>query len=329
MGHSLVSTTPTATSEPAHSEMVAGTITGTVVDRPGDLVVGACVKLTRGNSSASLDAISNEEGQFSFAGIAPGPFQLTTVMEGFATQTYSGALHSGEKYVVPPIALILAGGVTEVQVSLSRFEIAEAEIKDEEKQRVLGVVPNFYVTYDPAAVPLTARQKFELAWKSTVDPINFGLTAGIAGVEQATNSFSAYGQGSESYAKRYGASYAGLVTSTFIGNAMLPSILKQDPRYFYKGTGSVRSRILYAIANSVICKGDNGHWQANYSGLAGGVASGAISNLYYPGRDHNAGVLTAENALIGIGSSAATNLLQEFVVRKLTPHAPTYAQTRP
>ena len=79
----------------------------------------------------------------------------------------------------------------------------------------------------------------------------------------------------------------------------------------------------------MICKGDNGHWQANYSGIAGGLASGALSNLYYPGTDRSAAVLTAENTLIGIGSTAATNLLQEFVIRKLTPHAPSYGQTRP
>jgi len=94
------------------------------------------------------------------------------------------------------------------------------------------------------------------------------VTAAVAGIEQGTNAFGGYGQGAQGYGKRYGASYADLVTSTLIGDAILPSLLKQDPRYFYKGTGSVRSRILYALATSVICKGDNGHWQANYSAIA-------------------------------------------------------------
>jgi hypothetical protein len=273
--------------------------------------------------------VSDSDGQFSFAGIAPGPFQLTTTSDGFAMQTSSGTLHSGENYIVPPIVLVVATAVTEVQVSLSRTDVAEAEIKDEEKQRILGVVPNFYVTYDPAAVPLTPKQKFELAWKATVDPINFGITGAIAGIEQATNAFSGYGQGAQGYAKRYGASYAGFVTSTFIGSAILPSLLKQDPRYFYKGNGSRRSRFLYAIANSVICKGDNGHWQANYSGVLGSLASGGISNLYYPATDRNDAALTFENMLIGIGSTAATNLLQEFLIRKLTHNVPNYAPARP
>ncbi len=184
------------------------------------------------------------------------------------------------------------------------------------------MIPNFYVSYVPNAAPLASKQKFQLAWRTTIDPVNFAITGAIAGVQQATNTFSGYGQGAQGYGKRYGASYADLVTGTFIGSAILPSLLKQDPRYFYKGTGSVRSRVLYAIANSVICKGDNGHWQANYSGILGSLASGGISNLYYPEQNRNGAALTVENTLIGIGETAATNLLQEFVIRKLTPNLP-------
>jgi hypothetical protein len=174
-------------------------------------------------------------------------------------------------------------------------------------------------------VALSPKQKFELAWKTTVDPITFGLTGVIAGVEQATNAFGGYGQGAQGYAKRYAATYADSVASTFIGSAMLASIFKQDPRYFYKGSGSRRSRILYAIANSVICKGDNGHWQADYSSILGSLAAAGISNLYYSAKDRHDAALTFENTLIGIGSAAAANLLQEFVIRKLTHNAPNYA----
>src|SRR5258708_26526736 len=227
------------------------------------------------------------------------------------------------------MGLVVGGVWSEGEGYLSAGDEAEAEIKDEEKQRVLGVVPNFYVTYNHDAVPLKPKQKFELAWKEVIDPVSFGVTAAVAGIEQATNAFDGYGQGAQGYAKRYGASYADLVTSTFIGSAIFPSLFKQNPRYFYKGTGSVRSRILYALAASVICKGDNGHWQANYSGIAGSLAAGGISNLYYPEADRNGAALTFEKALIGIGSSAATNLLQEFVIRKLTPHVPNYTPAKP
>jgi hypothetical protein len=230
--------------------------------------------------------------------------------------------------LVPQIALTVAANVTDVQVALSRVEVAEAQVKDEEKQRVLGVIPNFYVTYDPHPVALTPRQKFELAWKTTVDPVTFAIVGGIAGVQQAQNTFSGYGQGAQGYGKRYGAAFADLVAGTYIGSAVLPSLLKQDPRYFYKGTGSKHSRILYAIANSVVCRGDNGRWQPNYSNIFGNLAAGGISNLYYPSQNRGAG-LTFENAAIGIGATGAANLVEEFLMRKLTPNLPKHDQPTP
>jgi hypothetical protein len=141
-------------------------------------------------------------------------------------------------------------------------------------------------------------------------------------VEQAQNHFFEYGQGAEGYAKRFGADYADTVTGIFIGGAILPSLLKQDPRYFYKGTGSAESRALYAISMSVIAKGDNGRWQPGYSNILGALAAGGISNIYYPADDRNGAELTFVNAAIGIASNAATNLLQEFVIRKFTPKLP-------
>jgi Carboxypeptidase regulatory-like domain len=300
---------------------VPGTINGSIVDRTGTFVAGAHVKLSREGQTADLETTANEDGQFSFANILPGPFQLTISSTGFAAQQFSGTLKAGETLTVPQISLVVATAVTEVRVELSPVELAQEQLKDQEKQRVLGVIPNFYVTYVPNAAPLTSKQKFQLAWKTTIDPVSFVVNGAVAGIEQAQNRFPGYGQGAEGYAKRYGATYADFLTSTYIGGAILPSLLKQDPRYFYKGTGSTKSRVLYAIANSVICKGDNGHWQANYSGILGSLAAGGISNLYYPASDRNGVALTFENTAIGVGATAAVNLLQEFVIRKLTPNA--------
>ena len=305
-----------------------GTIHGTIVDPNGTAVAGARVKLTCQGQSPNRETQTGDDGQFSFTNIPPGPYQLLFSAEGFATKNSSGVLHPGENIIVPQITLALTTEVTEVRVELTPVEVAQEQMKDEEKQRVFGFIPNFYVTYVPNAAPLNTRQKFELAWKSTLDPVTFLFTGAAAGVQQAQDQFSGYGQGAQGYAKRYGAGYADVVTSTFIGGAILPSLLKQDPRYFYKGTGSKRSRILYAIANSVICKGDNGHWQPNYSTILGGLAAGGISNLYYPSTDRGAG-LTFENAAIGIGATAAANILQEFVIRKLTPHLPNSALATP
>ncbi|MGA9966956.1 MAG: carboxypeptidase-like regulatory domain-containing protein [Terriglobales bacterium] len=318
---------PTAQQGP--DQQLPGSISGTVVDRTGAVVAGARVSLTREDHSPAQQVVTGQDGQFSFANIASGPFQLTITCAGFATHAASGMLHSGEIYTSPPIALAVATAITDVEVVLSPEEVAEEQIKDQEKQRVLGVIPNFYVTYVPDPVPLTARQKFGLAWKTTIDPVTLVLNGGVAGVQQATDEFSGYGQGAQGYAKRFGASYADTVSSTFIGGAILPSLLKQDPRYFYKGTGSARSRLLYAIANSVICKGDNRRWQVNYSGILGALASGGLSNLYYPSTDRDGLGLTFENALIGIGQGAAANILQEFVIKKLTPKLPNQGPPKP
>ncbi|HEV3038677.1 MAG TPA: carboxypeptidase-like regulatory domain-containing protein [Candidatus Angelobacter sp.] len=311
---------PTPVEQQAPSQQPAASINGTVIDGTGAVVSGARVRLTRSDQSLPQEALSGDLGQFAFSDLAPGPFQITITADGFAAQKLSGVLRSGEVYITPPMKLAPATLNTEIEVSARQTEVAQAQIKAQEKQRVFGVVPNFYVSYVSNAAPLSAKQKFELAWKSSIDPVTFALTGVVAGAEQAQNGFAGYGQGAQGYAKRFGAAYVDTATSTFIGSAILPSLLKQDPRYFYKGTGSTRSRILYAIANSVLCKGDNQHWQPNYSAIAGGLAAGGISNLYYPPKDRGA-ALVFENTLIGTGTTAILNLLQEFVVRKVTPHA--------
>ncbi|HEV3481313.1 MAG TPA: carboxypeptidase-like regulatory domain-containing protein [Candidatus Acidoferrales bacterium] len=307
-----------ATQQP--DQQSSATLSGTVVDQTGAAVAGAQVSLMREDQSPKQEVPSGDDGQFSFDNLAPGLFHLTSAAPGFATQTSSGVLQSGEARIVPPITLILAAATTQVRVGLTPTEIAEVQIQTEEAQRVLGFIPNFYVSYVPDAVPLSSKQKFQLAWRSMFDPVTFGVTAAVAGLEQQANVFSGYGHGPEGYAKRFGAAYADRATSTFIGSAVLPSLLKQDPRYFYKGTGSTRSRLLYAIKNSVICKGDNGRWQPNYSYILGDFTSSGLSNLYYPAQDRGVG-LTFANAFIGIGATAAGNILQEFVIRKLTPHS--------
>jgi Carboxypeptidase regulatory-like domain len=317
--------TGASTGEQQPNPQLPGRISGRVVGPTGVAVAGATVRLTREDQSLDREMQSDDDGQFSFANVAPGSFRLAITSEGFATQAFLGDLRSGEAYVVPQMVLAIATAVTEVRVVPvpSQIEVAEQQIKEQEKQRALGFIPNFYVSYIPNAAPLTSKQKFQLAGKTIVDPVTFGLTAAVAGLQQADNDLGGYGQGAQGYAKRYGAAYADTVTGTLIGSAILPSLLKQDPRYFYKGSGSKRSRVLYALANSVICRGDNGHWQANYSGILGSLASGGISNLYYPAHDRGAG-LTFENTLIGIGTTAAANILQEFVIRKLTPNTPNH-----
>lgn len=286
------------------------------------------MKLTRPNTSENQDTQSSETGQFTFSNVSPGPYQLTVAAPRFTTQTISGTLRPGEAYLTPEINLELAPVLSTVKVTPSTYEVAEVELKEEEQQRVLGFIPNFYVSYIPDAAPFSPNQKFRLALKTMVDPVNVGLVAAGAGLEQATNQLGGYGQGADGYGKRFGASYADFVTSTFLGSALLPALLKQDPRYFYKGTGSVKSRALYAIAHAVICKSDKGRWQPNYSEFIGTLASSGISNLYYPPNDRGAGV-TFETAAISIAEGAAANLVQEFIAKKFTPNLPNHSQNKP
>lgn len=324
------------TGEPAAQQspdqQTAGRISGTVVDATGAVVVGARVTLLRPDQSQNGQSLNQEvlsggNGQFSFDNVMPGAFQIRIAAAGFVTQTSSGTLHPGEVYIAPSSALVPAVK-TEVQVAGSDVEVAQQQIEVQEKQRVLGFVPNFYVSYVADAAPLNPKQKFELAWKTTIDPVTLMLNGAVAGVQQADGRMRGYGQGAQGYAKRFAASYADTVTGNFIGGAILPSLFRQDPRYFYKGSGSKGSRILYAISSAVISKGDNKRWQPNYSGILGNLASGGISNLYYPKTDRGV-ALTFENALIRTGSTAVVNLVQEFLVRKLTPHAPNAEPAQP
>jgi hypothetical protein len=315
------------TAAQASAPQQTGSISGTVTDPSGALVTDAHVVLTvnAAGGSAERTTTSGSDGHFTFSAVPAGDFRLTISSSGFTSLTTTGVLHPGENYTTPDLTLQMGVNNSDVSVTIPQEELGEYEIKTEEKQRVLGVIPNFYVSYVPHPVPLTPHQKFELAWRALLDPVSIVGTGASAGILMADDDFNGYGQGASGYAKRYGAVFADSTTSDFLGNFLLPVAFKQDPRYYYKGTGSVTSRIFYALAFSVRCKGDNGKWQPAYSGILGGLASGAISNLYYPAADRNGAALTFENAGLGILGGAVGNLFQEFLVKHLTPKVPKYA----
>ena len=164
----------------------------------------------------------------------------------------------------------------------SEHEKAEEQLKQQEKQRVMGVMATFNTTRDPNAVPLSPAQKFKLYFKSATDPWPFLLAGSVAGIGQANNSHPEWGQGARGYAKRFGGAYTDAFIGNLFGNAVLTSILHEDPRYFQKGTGSPVSRILWAASSSVWCKRDNGKWGPNYANVVGNLIGSSIANLYYP-----------------------------------------------
>ena len=308
-----------ASSQPQLDPQSPGRISGTVLDSHGALAVGAQVQLTLAGQPVR-PVLSGDNGEYSFTDLPAGPFQLTITAPGFEPKAFSAVLIPGQAFLVPEITLKIAAATTDVRVGGSTVEVAEAQIKQQEKQRILGIAPNFYVSYIPDPAPLNTRQKFELAWKSTIDPMTFLGVGILAGFEQAANDFSGYGQGAQGYAKRFGAGYADTSIGTFVGSAILPALFKQDPRYFYQGTGTTKSRLIHALSNAVIRKGDNGQWQPDYSGILGSFAASGISYIYYPASDRGGGLL-AENALISIGGGAVAGVFQEFVFRKITTHS--------
>jgi hypothetical protein len=191
----------------------------------------------------------------------------------------------------------------------------------EEKQRVVGVVPDFYTSYIWDAAPLNTKQKFSMSLRDTFDPVSFvGISLG-AGIEQARNTFPGYGQGAAAYGKRWGALFANGRTSDILSRAVFPSLLHQDPRYFYQGSGSTWSRISHAVGNAFVARSDSGHPMPNYSYFLGDLCSGAISNLYYPASSRGAG-LVLTNAAIGLAGRAGQGLVREFVFKHITKNVP-------
>ena len=294
-----------------------GTILGTVVDTTDDPISAANVIL-QGPAGDRLTAITKDDGGFAFdqapAGVA---YQIRVTAEGFADWNSSIAVEAGENKTLPEIKLRILAVQRAVTVSYSSKDVAVQQLKAEEQQRILSFIPNMYVVYEPHPEPLTTSMKFHLAYKSLTNPFFFARTAGWAGVSQARDDPSEWHQGANGYGKRLGAGFADAVTGSLISNAILPSLLHQDPRYFYQGTGTKKSRALHAMLAPVVCKGDNGAWQPNYSQWGGSLIGYSISTAYYPSSARSAGHVF-QTFGIDMGLHVVGSLAQEFILGKFT-----------
>jgi hypothetical protein len=197
-------------------------------------------------------------------------------------------------------------------------QAAQAQVNMALQQRLLGLVPNFFVVYTPHPVPLTSKQKFELALRSEVDPMALAGAGVSAAYGQWQDDPKSFRQGSEGYFKRVGATYGANFIGIITGDAIVPSILKQDPRYFYRGTGSLRSRFFYAVSNSFICMGDNGHWQVNVSQPMGSLTTAGITELEYPPSDRFGVGRVFRDFVISEFAAGGENVFQEFFSRRFT-----------
>lgn len=309
------------TPEPAKPAAPA-MLVGTVLDTAGQVVGGARVDLSSAGGQPDRVLVSGSNGEFTFTGLPPGTYRLTVSASGLGSfASHDLVLRAGEMRYIRNVVLPMDAGIQQVQVYAGEEQLAARQVHLEEKQRVFGIFPNFYSSFDWHAVPLHAKQKFQLAFRSEIDPITFVGAAAIGGGETYRNIYPGYGTGFAGFAKRSVAQYANDFDSRMIGSALLPSLFHQDPRYFYKGRGTIRSRALYAIRSAFICRGDNGRPEFDFSHIGGDFAAGSLSNLYYPEPNEGA-TLIFTNGLIEIAGMAGTNLLREFALRGITSHVP-------
>jgi Carboxypeptidase regulatory-like domain len=301
-------------------ELQRGSITGTITDADDAAIPGAVIKVLGPATGGDHMATSDETGSFVLKDLATAvPYEITVSAKGFADWTSPPiVLKPGQALEMGDIRLAIS--VVETTVAAMTVEqLAREQVTAAEKQRVFGVIPNFYVVYDKNAVPLTAKLKYELAFRAATDVVSIAGDFFLAGVNQAADAPD-YQQGFKGYAQRFGSAYATSFSDVMIGGAVLPSLLHQDPRYFYLGKGSNKSRALHAISSPFICKGDNGRRQFNYSSIGGDLIAASLSNIYYPPSNRGPG-LVLSGALIDTGGRIANALVQEFILQKYTTNA--------
>jgi hypothetical protein len=302
---------------------VVGTISGTVVDVNDAIVPGATVVLQCQSPCKNESTISRDTGAFEFTNLSLGtPYEIAVSASGFKDRTFAPIVLTPDHstFVLTGIQIQMSETAASVTVYASRADIATEQVHIEEQQRVLGIIPNFYVVYDSKnAVPLSPKLKFKLAMRVAFDPVTVAGVGFIAGIRQAGGSPN-YGQGMKGYGQRFGAEAATGFSDILIGGAVLPSLLHQDPRYFYQGTGTTSSRLRHALLSPFICPGDNGRPEINFSSLGGDLASSALTETYYPNSNRGPGLVFGNFAL-GTGERMLSAVVQEFVVRRLTPSA--------
>lgn len=313
----MATAAPASAQSFASAKPGAGRIRGTVVDTSDDPIPEAKVIL-QGPTGDRQTSVTKDDGTFVFDEATAGAtYQVAVTAEGFADWNSSITVEAGSDNALPPIKLRILAVQRAVTVSYSSKEVATEQLKVEEQQRVLRFFPNIFVTYEAHPEPLTSKMKFHLALKSLSNPAFSARTVVWAGVSQARDNPSEWGQGMTGYSRRLGAGFGDAVTGSLISNAVLPSLLHQDPRYFYDGKGSKWSRARHAMAAPFVCKGDNGAWQPNYSQMGGSLIGYSISTVYYPSSDRTAGHVF-QTFGVDMGLHVVGSLAQEFILGKFT-----------
>jgi hypothetical protein len=298
-----------------------GSIQGAVTDSSGLPIFGAVVAVEGPDGSRSM-TVTDGAGAFKISSLTLSNYSVKISAAGFSDWSKVNVAASATPESNPVLAVLqVAPEVRSVTVRPSTEELAAEQVTQQLKQRVLGVIPNYYVSYEQNPAPLSSKQKFRLGLRTLVDPFTFAAVGITAGIQQTKNSYWQYGQGTEGFAKRFGAAYLTASSNLLITSALASSVLHQDPRYFYSGRGTKAKRAWYAIESSFRAKGNNGKWQPPYSSVIGTVAAAEFSEVYYPGSRTQYSLL-GRSLMFHFGGLVAVNLAQELLLKKLTHNVP-------
>jgi len=190
-------------------------------------------------------------------------------------------------------------------------EANDTNVVSHSDKHILGIIPNFRTspTQDTYA-PISPSEKFRIARLDSFDRGTFLLAAAFAGESQLSNDNRAFGQGVQGYAQYLGAAYADFVVGNYMTEAILPTMLHQDPRYFRRGKGSGLSRLGYSMGQIFWTHQDSGRANFNFSEILGSSAAVAISNIYY--KDDRTTHDAVSSLALQVGVDMATNIMKEF-----------------
>jgi len=300
---------------------VTGSIRGRVTDSSDTPIFGAVVTV-QATGGDPYTTVSDSEGEFKISSLTLGNYSVKVSASGMSDWTALNVPAELTPESKPLRAVLeVAPEITTVTVGLPPEEVAEGQLHQELKQRALGIIPNFYVSYESHPAPLSPTQKLHLGLATLLDPVSIGVVGATAGIQQAMNSYHQFGQGAEGFGKRFGADYGAALNHMVITSVVADSLLHQDPRYFYSGQGTKARRAWYAIASAFRAKGDNGKWQPPYADLIGTTAAAEVSNIYYPG-SRTQYTLLGRSLMFHFAGLMAVNLAEELFLKKVTNNRP-------
>lgn len=195
---------------------------------------------------------------------------------------------------------------------------------DSSPGRVLGILPNYRSgeESDPFT-PLSVRRKFYIGYKDSTDYPIFFVAGGLAVLGQMVDQHPQFGQGLKGYGKRLGGSVADQLIGNMLTESVMPSLLREDPRYFRRGRGGVWSRAGYAASRVFVARNDHGKWTFNAAEVSGNAISAAVGNAYYRGERRLGN--NVERFYSQMATDAFSQILKEFwpdIKRKYFTHSP-------